>query len=89
MFLNEMNVQWMFSECSVNVQWMFAEQSRENECSWMIKNVQKIPLTTSHIVYVPNKSHIWYTLTVNIFYIWKPFLIWILITIINMFIFQQ
>jgi hypothetical protein len=41
MFLNEMNVQWMF-----------AEQSRENECSWMIKNVRKIPLTTSHIVYI-------------------------------------
>ncbi len=40
-------------------------------------------------IYVPNKSHIWYTLTVNIFYIWKPFLIWILITIINIFIFQQ
>ncbi len=39
MFLNEMNVQWMF-----------AEQSRENECSWMIKNVRKITLTTSHIV---------------------------------------
>ncbi len=36
-------------------------------------------------IYVPNKSHIWYTLTVNIFYIWKPFLIWILITIINIF----
>ena len=39
MFLNEMNVQWMF-----------AEQSRENECSW-IKNVRKIQLTTSHIVF--------------------------------------
>ena len=44
-FLNEMNVQWMFAEHS-------REQSRENECSWMIKNVRKIPLAFSHIVLV-------------------------------------
>jgi len=53
-----MNVlEW--NECSVNVRWMFAEQSRENECSWMIKNVRKIPLTTSHIVFKYTvKSHV-------------------------------
>ena len=37
-----------WNECSVNVRWMFDEHSRdcsrENECSWMIKNVRKIPL---------------------------------------------
>jgi hypothetical protein len=27
----------------MNAQWMFAEHSRENECSWMIKNPRKIP----------------------------------------------
>jgi len=43
MFLNEMNVQWMFAEHS-------REQSGENESSWMIKNVRKIPLAFSHIV---------------------------------------
>ena len=48
-----MNVlEW--NECSVNFRWMFAEhsreQSRENECSWMIKNVRKTPLAFSHKV---------------------------------------